>query len=320
MNHLGAAVALIAGVACSATALAADLSGKKVLFIDSYHQGYEWSDGITRGVEQTLAGTGVTLKVHRMDTKRNKSEEFKQQAAAEAKALIESFRPDVVIAADDNASKYLIQPSYKNADLPFVFCGVNWDAGVYGYPYSNVTGMVEVAGAKELVELLGEFAGGGRVGLLADDTLSSHKDAENYQSKLGLDLTPVFVSSLAEWKAKFTEMQGQFDILIVGNVAGISDFDPAAAEAHVLANARIPSGAVQSDLMNYVMVGYTKVAEEQGAWAADAAVRILEGASPDSIAIVKNQEGNMIINTRVAAAAGVDVPYSLIEVASATIE
>lgn len=102
-----------------------------------------------------------------MDTKRNKSDDFIKEVALKAKNIIETFKPDVVIAADDNASKYLIEPYYKNASLPFVFCGVNWDASVYGYPYRNVTGMVEVAGAKKLVDLLKDFVKGGKVGLLA---------------------------------------------------------------------------------------------------------------------------------------------------------
>ena len=65
--------------------------------------------------------------IFRMDTKRNTDEEFKKTAALKAKAEIEASKPDVVIAADDNASKYLIQPYFKDASLPFVFCGVNWD-------------------------------------------------------------------------------------------------------------------------------------------------------------------------------------------------
>jgi hypothetical protein len=103
-----------------------------------------------------------------MDTKRHKGNEFIQAAAQKAKSEIESFQPDVVIASDDNASKHLIQPFYKDADLPFVFCGVNWDESVYGYPYKDVTGMVEVSGVKELIDLLKQFSKGERLGLLAE--------------------------------------------------------------------------------------------------------------------------------------------------------
>jgi hypothetical protein len=81
-----------------------------------------------------LKESGIELKVFRMDTKRNADEAFKKDAALKAKAEIEAFKPDVVIASDDNASKFLIEPYYKNASLPFVFCGVNWDEKCTGFP------------------------------------------------------------------------------------------------------------------------------------------------------------------------------------------
>ena len=66
-----------------------------------------------------------------MDTKRRSSTEDKKNSAVAAKAVIESWKPDVVITADDNAVKYLIQPYYKDKALPFVFCGLNWTASEY---------------------------------------------------------------------------------------------------------------------------------------------------------------------------------------------
>jgi hypothetical protein len=136
------------------SAFGKNYNGKKVLYIDSYHVGYAWSDGVMRGVKTALEGTGVNLKMIAMDTKRNKGDEFKKEAALKAKAEIEAFKPDVVIAADDNASKFLIMPYFKDASLPFVFCGVNWDATGYGFPYSNTTGMVEVTPVPQLIEQL----------------------------------------------------------------------------------------------------------------------------------------------------------------------
>ncbi|MCB1760934.1 MAG: hypothetical protein KDI68_14280 [Gammaproteobacteria bacterium] len=309
------AVALSAAL-IGGSAFAGQFDGKKVLFIDSYHEGYPWSDGITAGVKQGLAGSGVELKVIRMDTKRNKDEAFKVEAAAKAKSTIDAFKPDVVIAADDNASKYLVQPNYKDAGLPFVFCGVNWDASGYGYPYANVTGMVEVSGAKELVDLLKGFAKGSRVAFLAEDTLTERKEAENYRSKLNIDVQPTYVTSFAEWKQKFNEIQEQADILIHGNMAGVKDFNAAEAEAHALANAKIPSGAVQKGPMPYALVGYLKVAEEQGAWSADAALKILGGTSPADIPLSRNTEGNVVINLKMAEAGSFDVPFELIESAT----
>jgi hypothetical protein len=121
------------GLVWSAVA-AAQPAGKKVLLIDSYHEKYEWSDGIVAGVKSALSGKGVELKVVRMDTKRNSAAEFAKAAGIQARETIESFKPDVVIACDDNASKYVVEPFYKNAALPVVFCGVNWDAAATAIP------------------------------------------------------------------------------------------------------------------------------------------------------------------------------------------
>ena len=81
----------------------------KCLFISSYHRGYAWSDGVERGVRSVLDGQ-CELKQLDMDTKRHKDVESIKQKTLEAKALIESWQPDVVITADDNAAKYIIKP------------------------------------------------------------------------------------------------------------------------------------------------------------------------------------------------------------------
>ena len=110
------------------------------MFVGSYHQGYEWSDGIADGIKMVTHETNAELQIFHMDTKRNNDETYIKQAALLAKSTIERLKPDVVIASDDNASKYLIMPYYKNADIPFVFCGINWDEKSYGYPYKKATG------------------------------------------------------------------------------------------------------------------------------------------------------------------------------------
>ena len=234
--------------------------------------------------------------------------------------MIESFKPDVVIAADDNASKFLIKPFYKDVALPFVFCGVNWHASNYGFPYKNVTGMVEVAGVKELLDTLKPYAKGDRIALLSDDTTSSRKNVDNYKNVLGVDLTEFLVNDMAEWKEAFKKIQGEFDMLIVENVIGINDFDAKAAEAFAIANAKIPSGAVQEENIPYALLGYLKVAEEQGEWSANAALKILGGTSPADIPIVKNQKGSLVVNARIMAATGIELPYELIESADKIIE
>jgi len=292
---------LIAG-----SVFAADFAGKKVLMIDSYHTGYPWSDGIVKGVEDALKGSGVELKTIHMDTKRKKTDEDKKAAAQEAKAVIESFKPDVVIAADDNATKYLLMPSYKNASLPFVFCGLNWDASGYGLPYSNATGMVEVSLIEPLLNNMKGYAKGSKIGYLSSNVLSSTKEAEYYGRLFNIKFDEEkHVGTFADWKAAFKSMHATMDMVVIGNQSGINDWDEAEAVAWAQANTKVVSGTVYDFLAPFSMLGITKVAEEQGFWAAKTALQILGGKSPSSIPIVKNKKGAVYVNVKLASKAGV---------------
>ncbi len=299
---------------------AAPHTGKKVLFIDSYHEGYAWSDGIGRGINSILDGSGVELKVVRMDTKRNNDTGFKEQAALKAKAVIETFKPDVVIAADDNASKYLIKPFFKDTGLPFVFCGVNWDEKVYGYPYANVTGMVEVTPVPQLIEQLLPMANGDRVGFLAPDILTAHKEAENYKKAFGLDVDTYYAKDIADWKKGFVKLQKQVDILLIASHGGLYVDHEAELQKFVAANTTIPTGASYDFMAPFAMITYGKVAEEQGGWSAAAALEILQGKAPSNIPITKNTQGKLIINTKLANVMGADIPYEILEAADQVIE
>ena len=289
---------------------------RRVLFIDSYHAGYEWSDGITAAVEQVLADENVVLRIHRMDTKNNTSEDFKQRAGLLAKAVIEEFDPDLVIATDDNAQKYVIAPYYRNSDLPVVFAGVNWDASVYGYPADNITGMIEVSAVPEMLGLIRRITPGQRVGSINGDTETYRKEIKNYSDVLGMDFDEDRrVSTFDEWKAAFLEMQDRVDILYMYNNAGIAGWDDDEANRFVLQNARIPSGSVQPWMAPYVLVTFTKDPYEQGEYAAQTALRILGGESPRDIPLVTNRRGNVLLNAELARALGLSIPAEMLATA-----
>jgi ABC-type uncharacterized transport system substrate-binding protein len=300
--------------------LSKNYGGKKVLYIDSYHEGYAWSDGITNGVKKALDGTGAELKIIRMDTKRHSGEDFKKEAAIKAKAEIEAFKPDVVIASDDNASKYLIMPYFKDAKVPFVFCGVNWDATVYGYPYENATGMVEVTPVPQIVDLLKQYAKGERIGFLGPDILTARKEAANYRKVFGFDMVEYYAKDVEDWKKGFVELQGKTDLVIVDSDGGLYKGHEKELKSFVEANIKVPTGAAYDFMAPYALVVFGKVAEEQGVWSAAAALKILDGNAPKSIEIAQNKEGTLIINTRLAKALGVEIPFEILGSASKVIE
>jgi ABC-type uncharacterized transport system substrate-binding protein len=308
-------------VACVVLGLALPAqAARRVLYVDSYHQGYPWSDGITEAVKSTLEGNDVTLRIYRMDTKRNGSEDYKKNAAQKVREVIAEFRPEVVIASDDNASKYVIMPYYKDARLPFVFCGVNYSADDYGFPFSNVTGMLELPPAIKLIYSMKHFTRITKVGYLASDTLTERKDGAYTKRDVREDFVESYVKTFSQWKSEFLRLQDEADVLIIGNNGGIKGWDDNAARRFAEDNTRIVTGCLLDWLAPLAFIGATRSATEQGHYAANVALRILDGTSPSSIPITGNVQANIIINMKIAQKLGKKVPNSFKKIAAKIIE
>mgnify|MGYP001812754597 CR=1 FL=1 len=308
---------------------AAHAETSKVLFVNSYHQGFRWSDDIEKGLRKALGLSGAAgreegpgqselrLRIFRMDTKRHQSEVFKKQAALTAKRLIDDWRPDVVVASDDNAAKYLIAPYFKDAALAFVFCGVNWDASVYGLPFSNCTGMVEVAPIKATIEAIKTYARGPRIGYLGADTATNRKEIAYQKTLLGIHYTDgALVSDFETWKAVYLRLQDSVDMLVWQDPTTIDGWNGRLAEDFVYAHTRIPTGVYSDPVVRYGLLGRVNIAEEQGWWAGKTALRILGGTAPSDIPIVQNRQSRLFLNMKLAHHLGIKFPMALIEQAT----
>ncbi|HOP15305.1 MAG: hypothetical protein KDI22_05285 [Gammaproteobacteria bacterium] len=295
-----------------APAAAADLP--KCLFVSSYHQGYAWSDGVERGLRQTLQGK-CQIHQYDMDTKRKKSEEEHKAAALEAKALIESWRPDVVITADDNAAKYLIQPYYRDDKLPFVFCGINWTVKEYGFPYKNVTGMIEVAPVKAMLEeARGLVPGAHKMLYIGADTSTEMKNAARIRKAAedqGLVYEEKLARTLDAWVAAYQAGQ-DYDFIVMGSNAGIDDWDTQRAVTAIMPLTRRLTVTSHEWMMPVTMLGMTKVPEEQGEWAGSVALQILDGVAPQSIPVIANRKWDLYLNPGLIDSAALTLPPQLL--------
>jgi ABC-type uncharacterized transport system substrate-binding protein len=117
----------LALVLCAASASQAD-SKRHILVLHSYHQGYQWTDNIQSGVAEALARLAPDALVHveHMDTKRQPPEKIFGLLAEFYAKKYAGFRPDVILASDDNALDFLL--AYRDRlwpGSPVVFCGVN---------------------------------------------------------------------------------------------------------------------------------------------------------------------------------------------------
>jgi ABC-type uncharacterized transport system substrate-binding protein len=298
-------------------AAASSYKGKKILHIDSYHPSYAWSDDIRKGVATALNGTGVELRTEEMDSKRHPEEDAKKAAGLRIKSVIEEFKPDVVIATDDNASKYVIQPYFKNAKIPVVFSGVNWDASKYGYPYKNATGMEEVDMVAEMYSMLKKYAKGPGVGLMEGDDESSRANCETHNKRFFHGKAEVaYVKDFSDFKTQFLALQKKVGIIFLGSFGSVKNWEPKAVEEFLYKNTVIPTGSHDTFTTRFVSVTYAKYGEEQGEWAAQTALKILNGASPSSIPIVHNKRVKLFINQKMAKKVGLNFPDGMLKMAT----
>lgn len=289
----------------------------KVLYVASYHTDKgEWTAGIKAGIDSVLGSREeIVLKTHNMDTRLTKSAEKKKAAALVAKGVIDAWDPDVVIISDDNAAKFLLEPYFKNSNIPFVFCGLNWDATVYGLPYLNTTGMVEVQLIREIVDQLSVYAKGKRIGVLRGDTLTNRKEQAHFEAHTGLPMTVRYVGNLTQWKTEYRKLQGEVDMLVLGSLRALDTENVSIRDISRFVHdvTTIASGAYDEFMQAVALVTLSTIPEEQGKWAAEQALNILGGVSPLDIPIVQNRKAKRILNMRLAKKLRITFPLDLLE-------
>jgi len=278
----------------------------RCLYVSSYHAGYEWNDDIERALESTLTKR-CELRRFYMDGRRHLEPSFAEEKAREAKALIDAWQPEVVIAADDNASKYLVMPYLKDTAVPVVFCGVNWTGDPYGYPYRNTTGMIEIGPIEPLMREVTDVVKRAQRGVfLSVDEITQHKEFDanrELYGMQGIELEHTTVTTMAEWEAGYSAAQ-QADFVILGNPVGITDWDAARARRYIEDHARRFTVSYLDWMVPFSMLTMAKIGSEQGEWAGKAALLILEGTPPHRIPVVANRRWNTYVNQHLLDKAG----------------
>ncbi|MBU0469799.1 MAG: PAS domain S-box protein [Candidatus Omnitrophica bacterium] len=127
-----------------------------VLVLESYHRTLSWTDSIDKSIEDYFrkSGQSVTFQIEYMDTKRFYDDQYKKQLFDIYKYKYKLNEFDLIISVDNNAFDFLVE--YRNAlfgKIPVVFCGVNdfKDSMLNGVEL--FTGTVEDIGFKETIDL-----------------------------------------------------------------------------------------------------------------------------------------------------------------------
>lgn len=294
-------IAILAALCLFPVASRAEKVKKNVLYINSYHHGYRWSDNILEGVRSTLDESEfkINLQIEYMDTK-------KYAYDFSAKRLLPLFRDkfsrehfDVVIVSDNDAFNFALDHREELfPGVPIVFCGAN-DFKPGSIP--NVTGVVEnfpVADTLDLalrlrpemdrVVVVGDSSTAGR-------TIRSQVESVMpfYEDRLDFEYwSDLSVKQVKERTARLPKNVFMFFIPYYITIDGRSYTSEEVVEA-ISEGSTIPIFTAWEFLLGHGALGGSLISGEQhGHLAAELALKILRGEKADNIPMVERPIGN----------------------------
>ena len=309
----------------------AQTPSRRILLVHSYHPEYPWVDSITKGVKKAIEGQNVELEIFYMDTKRKTSSEWKVEAGRLAIEKIDTWKPDAVITADDNAQIFVTQNYAGKKGAPyFVFCGVNADPADYGLPASNVTGVIERPHFKESVAYLDEIVPRvRRIAVISDDGPTSVGAVEDiHVQKIDkLVLNYHLIDLFKTWKKRVVEYNRSADALFIymyhtlkEDIGGDS-LSPGDVMKWTRENSEIPTvGFFDFAIKDGMLCGVVESGEEHGFEAARMAMELMNGMDISKLPVKTATEGIKMINLSTAKRLGITIPEEIINSADKVLE
>jgi len=299
-----------------------------ILILHSYDTEYAWVRDINIGLNRVLGNKYIYhIRWYYMDTKRHPSKEYKASAGIAARRVIEETEPDVVIAIDDDAQKYVARYFINHPKIKIIFAGVNNDVSDYGYDKAkNATGILErlpLMAMQETFQIASNFKSLDhpiRLAYLGDNSETVSGDLKQIQSFNWSPLQFIAakrVNTWPEWQAAVEELGKQADVILVtgyrrlSRSATVSTLVPAKeivewTEAH----SKIPvisGNGFYTEEGGMLAIGTSPY--EQGEIAGEKALEIVEAhKSPDGLPIVSSNQFIVTMNGSKMKARGFSLP------------
>jgi ABC-type uncharacterized transport system substrate-binding protein len=307
-------VLIISSIYIGVAASSGEASSCKVLVVMSYEKANPWSMEIREGVDSVLSSR-CEINYFYMDTKIKFEGGLKK--ADEAYALYKEFQPDGVIAADDNAQSMFVAPYLKDkVKTPVMFCGVNAEPEKYGYPASNVSGILErwhidttIAFAKQLMPSMKT------VGIITKDSPSGRALQKQIKNDSGTHVAEISAFKLVKTKKEaammLQELKGQSDALLMDSLQGIPDETgkPLTSKEIIPFISEVYSkpllGANRYHVVQGALCAVVKTGQNQGRVAAEMLLRAMQGTAVSQLPITVNKHGKRMINIAVMKSLGI---------------
>lgn len=277
----------------------------RVLVVMSYEEPgtNPWCGEVKEGIDGVL-GESADIDYFYMDTKKNfAGGEEKAKAAYD---LYNRHAYDGVIAIDDNAQSMFVVPYLKDkVKTPVIFGGVNAEPEEYGYPSTNVSGILERGHFRESIALLKQLSPAiKKVGFIAKDSPSGRaiqsrieKESDQYLVEV---VTFELISSLSDLEAR--SKLKECDALFIVSINGIVDMIGESVDIKKIVNYLYGTyekpivGANNLHVQAGALCAVIKTGQEQGEGAALKLLEAMRGKPVSDIPVVTNYKGRRVIN------------------------
>jgi putative methionine-R-sulfoxide reductase with GAF domain/ABC-type uncharacterized transport system substrate-binding protein len=299
-------LALLAFGAIYPAPAVAQSARKQVLFINSYHPGYKFSDDITRALSETFTDQGnIDLRIEYLDTKRVDNAQYLDQVRKLYQTKYKDARLDLILSSDDAALNFL----FKNADslfpdVPVVFVGANFFDISRLDGYERFTGISEEADIAGTLDVALSIHPNVRKVVVVNDTTTTGQIIHEILE----DVIPQYPQITFELLEDVTiqEVQRRTGSLTPDTLVLLTIFSRDKAGAFfeydqyttlVAQSSAVPVYGTWDFSLGYGIVGgkltsgYT-----EGQRAAKMAIRILNGESPQTIAVEKQTQSQYLFD------------------------
>lgn len=281
---------------------------KTVLLLNSYSYDMKWTRSIAEAVSKSFADVpGVDLVVEFMDTKRHYSPEHYASLFELYDNKYADTKFDAVITSDDNAVNFALKHRQTLfPDVPIIFCGVNNIALPERDDFTNITGALEVPGLTDTLQLISRVHPDLLKLYVVNEayTVTSKKDREALETQLGQFskmFQAVWLEDLSDedMKATLEKLDPYSAVLLLSFFP-----DKKSSTFTIEEGARFISQASSRPVYSMweyflgegIVGGKLTSGTYQGIVAAEMALEVLSGTSPDSIPVVSTAANHLMFD------------------------
>ncbi|OEU53635.1 MAG: hypothetical protein BA871_02985 [Desulfuromonadales bacterium C00003096] len=291
---------------------------QKILVLHSYHQGLEWTDNISSGIQTVFEPLDKDYEIYYeyLDTKRNTGAYYEQHLGELFVAKMKNVQFAAVIVADNNGLAFLKKTyRYLHGSPPIVFCGINHFQPSLIDTLPAVTGVTEETDISANFELMLRLhPEHKRIVVILDRTATGQalekplaEAIEVYRDRVQIETLRDFTLDEA---AAFVAEFGSEDMifLITFNRDRDNHFISYSEAVGLLREASdVPIyGPWDFYLGKGIVGGMITSGVEQGKVAAQLALRILRGESPQQMPIISDSVNRIMLDFKQLQAYGID--------------